>query len=163
MLKKIIAAAGKWCQLSSPVMGKRQGKSHFAALGPALPFSRNECLLSARSMDSWEDAEPTVLRFLGENKRCSLRRHHHWLQSTGRKEHKWRRWSQMTVFTAFIFLQRVISSFALFCLLMVQYSGHPQKDSKIHPRFFYSCSWQPTLPGNPSLIQIWMPCTVIWV
>lgn len=37
--------------ISGPVMGKGQGKSHFAVHNSALHFSGSECLLSARSTE----------------------------------------------------------------------------------------------------------------
>lgn len=139
-----------------PSNGTEAGEKSFCCRDPALPFSGSECLPSAINTELLRRCRFQLLWDF-----CPLRRHHHWLQSTGRKDHKRLKRSQMTVLTAFIFLQRTISSFSFFAFWWRSTLATRRKIPK-SSLSFYSCSWQPTLPGNPSLIQIWMPCTVIW-
>ena len=57
MLKKITAVAGKWCQLSIPVMGQRQGRSHCAAVTQPFPSQAVSACFLPSSWNFWEDVD----------------------------------------------------------------------------------------------------------
>lgn len=166
MPRKKIVAAGKWCQLSNPKMGRRQGRSPSAIHNPALCFSGSECrLLSVLStaplgrggfQQHWDVSgkkktkgasyEDITINFKAQE---------------GRTANDWSvgRWQYLLL----SFFSRGQSLPFPFWLFDGTVLWPPPKRFQNPPSVFCSCTWQPTLPGYPSLIQIWMPWTVIWV
>lgn len=60
----------------------------------------------------------------------------------------------MTVLTAFIFSPEDNFFLFVFSLFDGAVLWPPPERFQNPPSVLYSCGWQPTLPGNPSLIEI---------
>lgn len=101
----------------------------------------------------WKMEISTALRLSGENKRWQWRRHHYELQSTGRKDRKWLKVKSEDNTYCFSFSPEAYFFLSLSGFLMVQYSGHPQKDSKILPQYFFLFLQLATYPTRKSIFN----------